>query len=85
MKEVIETFRKIGSYDRHNLTIDEPWAFNGGVGVQRYRITIELIEEDTEVYRERLQKLWDENDNHHNWGPIRGEAKRLGVEIDDKL
>lgn len=76
-----ETFRNIGSYEESNLTQKEPSCFNKEVRVERYRITVEPIVESTEIYAERLQKLWDECDNMHHLEPLRTTAKRLGVTL----
>ena len=77
----IETFRAIGSYILQQLKQNEPSCFNGIVDVEKYEITIVKIEEPKKVYKERLQKLWDECDNHHHWNPIKATAKKLGVEL----
>jgi hypothetical protein len=33
------------------------------------------------ILAERLQKLWDECDNHHHWTPLRNTAKQIGYEL----
>jgi hypothetical protein len=81
---VIETFRKIGQYELGNLTSDEPSCFNGRVSIHRYRVTVEKLEEPDEVLKERIQKLWDECDNSHHWGPLQDAAKGLGLKLDFK-
>jgi hypothetical protein len=77
----IETFQHIGEFDLRHIKQPEPSCFNGRVTVVKYRVTVEKIEEPTEVYTERLQKLWDECDNHHNWMPLEDKAKQLGVTL----
>ena len=77
----IETFRHVGDYELSNLCKSEPSCFNSYVGVEKFRITIEKIEESTEVYAARLQKLWDECDNHHDWMPLKNKAKQLGITL----
>lgn len=79
--KVIETFKELRGYWLNDLIKENPSCFNGMVDVEKYRVTIEKIEEPKEVYQERLQKLWDECDNHHHWNPLKATAKRLGVEI----
>lgn len=74
-----ETFRSLTTYHRSNMIYTESSCFNGFVNVQKYRISCELIEEPKEVYQTRLQKLWDECDNHHHWQPLKNEANKLGV------
>lgn len=77
----IETFKELAGYSLTQLKKEEPFCFNGFVSIEKYTITIEKVEEPKEVYRERLQKLWDECDNHHNWVPLKGKAKSLGIEL----
>lgn len=77
----IETFRDIGNWEMRNLTDNNPSCFNGIVRVEKFKITIEKIEEPKEVYQERLQKLWEESDNHHHHLPITNKAKHLGIEL----
>jgi hypothetical protein len=76
-----ETFREIGSFEQSNITQKEPSSFNGWVRVVKYKVTFEEIEEPIEVYRERLQKLWDECDNMRHWDPIKATAKKYGIEL----
>lgn len=76
-----ETFKKIGSYEQSNLLFKEASCFNGFVNIRKYKITIELIEESSEILAERLQKLWDECDNYHHWTPLRNTAKQIGYEL----
>lgn len=76
---VTETFRDVSGYWLDNLTRTEPSCFNGIVDVVKYRITVEKIVEDTSIYQERLQKLWEECDNYHHWEPLQNKAKELGV------
>ena len=80
--KIIETFREISGYDLIGFTQDKSSCFNGIVRIEKYKITIEKIEESKEVYKERLQKLWDECDNIHHWTPMREKAKQLGVVIE---
>ena len=76
-----DTFRKIGLYEQHNLQNKEPSCFNGNVSIRKYKVTIEPIEEPNEVLAERLQKLWDECDNHHHWTPLKKAAMQIGYEL----
>ena len=83
MKEpiVFETFREISLYEVRNLTKNEPTSINGRVNVRKYKVTIELIDEPNKVIAERIQKLWDECNNHHHWQPLIGMAKSIGYEL----
>ena len=76
-----ETFREIGSYEVSTLSKGEPTCFNGNVSIYKYRVRIERIEEPLETYRERLQKLWEEEDNHHHWSPLQNRAEALGIKL----
>ena len=77
----IETFRNPNAYWLRQLKQDEPSAFNGNVEVRKYRVTVELIDEPDDVIRARIQKLWDECDNHHHWQPLKNAAKKYGLEL----
>lgn len=76
-----ETFRNIGSYEKRQWTTNEPSCWNGVVAIQKYRVTIELVDEPKEVLAARLLKLWRECDNHHHWVPLAQAAKQLGIEL----
>ena len=77
-----ETFREPTGYTVGSMTQKEPSCFNGIVSVYRYRVTIELIEEPTEVIAARIQKLWEECDNMHHFGPLRKAAEKIGLVLD---
>lgn len=81
--KIIETFDPPGSYDLRSQS--EPSAFNGIVRVERFRITIEKIEEPIEVIGERLEKLWTNSNNHHHYYPIENKAASLGYELKGKF
>ena len=81
LKETVETFKAPFGYILTQWIRKEPSCFNGSVNVEKYSIVVERISESTEVYAERLQKLWDECDNYHNWEPLKSKAKELGVEL----
>lgn len=59
-----------------------PIAFNENVRVHKYRITAERVDEPIEVIRERIQKLWDECDNHHHLGPLQNAAEKAGFKLE---
>jgi hypothetical protein len=80
-KREFETFRKIGSFEESNLTNHNPSCFNGRVSVRKYKVTVELIEEDDQVIRDRIQKLWDECDNYHHRNPLKLVAEKHGLEL----
>lgn len=76
-----ETFTKIGVFEKSRLQSKEPSCFNGSVSIRKYKVTIEPIEEPNEVLAERIQKLWDECDNHHHWTPLKNAALQIGYEL----
>jgi hypothetical protein len=76
-----ETFRTIGNFEAAQLQEKEPSAFNSIVNIRKYRVTIELVDEPMQVLIDRLQKLWDECDNYHNWTPLKDVAKTLKYEL----
>ena len=77
----IETYRNLEGGILNQLIKKEPTCFNCCVDVEKYEITVVKIEEPKEVYKKRLQKLWDECDNYHHWTPLKSKAKELGVEL----
>lgn len=76
-----ETFLDLGTFEIGQLTQLDPSVFNGIVRVKKFRVTIEEIEESDEIIRERIQKLWDECDNLHGWGPLKTVAQRYDLEL----
>lgn len=79
--EVLETF-----FPPHHIVSglkrDEPSCFNGFVHVQRYRVTVELIEEAPEVLEARLRDLLKTTTRSDGKKEIYAEAKRLGIKLD---
>jgi len=75
---VVETFNRIGDWELNRLQFKEASCFNGITNFRRYRITVELIDEPIEILGERLEKLWVECDNHHNYQPLRAAAASIG-------
>lgn len=70
--KVLETFFK-PSFWRHEE--GNPSVFNGIVNIVKYRITVEIIEEPTEIIHARLEDLWRKSDNYHHHGPLQEAAK----------
>lgn len=75
---VIETFRSVGDFEMRGMENKEPSCFNSCVEVDKYRITVEKVEEAKEVIWARLEKLWVTADNHHNYQPLKQAAKSYG-------
>lgn len=61
-------------------------AVSGIIHIERYRITVERIEEPVEVLRARLKELWlvDERNSHH-WYAFERVAKELGMDFRAEL
>ena len=76
-----ETYNEISEYTKINLISNEPTCFNGMVRVRRYKVSVELIDEDEDIIRARIQKLWDECSNTHNWDGLKSEAKKYGLKL----
>ena len=77
----VETFRDFGASDLRNIAEPQPSCFNGWVRVRKYRVTVELIEEPTEVVHQRLIDLWDHCTNHHHAEPLKATAARYGLTL----
>jgi hypothetical protein len=77
----IETFRNIGNYELMSLSQKTPSCFNGRLSILKYRVTVEQITESDEVIRARIQKLWDECDNHHHRSVLIQAGKEYGLEL----
>lgn len=78
---VRETFGHPGTYWLSQVSDRSPSVRNGVVTYKRYRITVEEIEEPLEVLQERVQTLWSQSLNHHDWDPLRSVAKKLGFAL----
>ena len=74
-----ETFKELSYFSQMNMAEEKPYCWNGVAYIRKYRVTVELVEEPVEVLRERVQKLWDECDNFHNWDTIQKHANELGM------
>lgn len=64
------------------LLVAEPTAFNGLVRVERYRVTIERIEEPEDVIKARLQELLDLPGHIDKNKHVRKAAAKLGIKLD---
>ena len=74
-----ETFTSVNSYQVGSLKSDSPTCSNGVVRVAKYRVRVEPVDEPVEVIQARIQKLWDECDNSHHWGPLQAAAAKYGM------
>jgi len=58
-----------------------PDAYNGDVHVRKYKVTVEMIDEPIEVIQARIQDLWDNCDNSHNWKSLQYMGERYGMTL----
>lgn len=79
--KTFETFRDIGAFELQQLTQREPSCFNGMVRVEKYRVTVEKVQEPVEAIRSRLQKMWEECDNHHHREPLARAGLKYGIDL----
>ena len=84
-KIILETFRPITDYEINHLTQNEPSCFNMMVRVEKYKITVEKIEEPLDIIHKRLEKLWIEEKNYHNYAPLIQEAKKHNYIFKEKF
>lgn len=68
--KVIELFGVPWGIDTLAAGHTEPSYFNGVVTVERYRVTVEKLEEPVEVIQERIRQLWRSLTTHNIW-PLR--------------
>jgi len=64
------------------LLHNAPSAFNGQIQVERYRVTVERIDEPKEVLKERLLELLKQKGHIDKNRQVRKEAARLGINLD---
>lgn len=81
MKELI-TFRDVEGYNMNSFKQESPSCFNGMVRVEKYKITVEKIDEPIEVIQDRIISLWKKSNNHHDYYPIKACAERFGVSLE---
>jgi len=77
----IETFRDIRGYYLNELARTEPSGRNS-LNYKKYKVTVEEIEENKEIYQERLQKIY--NEKHSGFrikSEVLKEAEKLGINI----
>ena len=65
-------------------SISSPRVFNGFCLIRKFRVTVEEVEENEEVLRERLRDLWNRRSelrlgHSDNINAMMKEAKRLGI------
>lgn len=78
--KVVETFYNSWGWGLSQFTGNHsaPSSFNDSVTFRKYRVTVELIDEPVEILQERLEKLWADCDNHHQWMPLENAARSIG-------
>lgn len=68
-------------HDRIEALRNKPSVWNGVANVERYRITVERVDEDPAVIHQRILELWDTSDNMHHVGPLRAAATKHGLDL----
>ncbi len=63
---------------------DKPFVLNGEAHVRKYRVRIELMPESRAAIGKRIQKMYDESTNMHDYLPLREEAEKIGYTIKRK-
>jgi hypothetical protein len=76
---VVETFRD-PEWAVRSMVSDRPSAINF-LSYRRYRITVEEIDEPTEVLVARLQDMWERADGLREAERIGTEAQHLGASL----
>lgn len=81
----LETYKVFTKHQIEMMINEIPQCWNQEVFVKRYRITIEEIPESNEVLGARLEKLWEETENMHDYGPLQEYAKSIGYVYQKKF
>lgn len=64
------------------LLVEAPTAFNGIVRVERYRVTVERVEEPDDVLKARLHELLKQKGHIDKNKQVRKAAAKLGIKLD---
>jgi hypothetical protein len=83
-EKTFDTFRELEPFDIRQLMQNDPSCGNGMVRIQKYRVTVEKVEEPLEVLHARLRKLWDECSNHHHREPLLRMGRKHGIDLHKK-
>lgn len=79
---VIETFwNPTASLESTSRIHDAPFCINETVGIFKFKITVEQVDEPAEVLQERLRDLWRKCANHHHFTHMKQMGKALGIEL----
>lgn len=81
----IETFRDPRGWTIQNMEQKEPSCFNGCASVYRWRVTVEKIVEPVEVIQDRLENLYRESGNYHDYDALMRVAKSIGYTFTGKF
>lgn len=81
MKVILETFGNPEEQIKR-LVVEAPTAFNGIVRVERYRVTVERIEEPADVLKARLNELLERKGHIDKNKQVRKAAAKLGIKLD---
>jgi len=80
-KIVFDTFVHPTERSLSDFRQKDPSCFNGIVRVQKYRITVEPIDEDIEVVHSRLIELWLMCNNSHRAHDLSLYAEKIGLDL----
>lgn len=78
---VIETFFPIEDYEILNWENYQPSCVNGSLNIEKYRITIEKIDEPKQIIKDRLRLLLRKCKNFHHYEAFQKKAKKLNIKI----
>jgi hypothetical protein len=79
--DTFETFGNPSEKLQHFLD-DQPSVTNGEVRVERYRVTVERIDESEDVLKQRLVTLLEQRGHIDKNKAVRAKAKQLGITLD---
>ena len=80
-KVVFETFKAFNDHDISRLEEVVPSCSMGFVSVKKYKVTIEEIVEEKDVYCKRIQDLYDKSKYKHHTDPLREAAAEFGYTL----
>lgn len=81
MSVVFETFGNPEEQIKR-LLVEAPTAFNGIVRVERFRVTVERIDEPENVLKARLCELLEQKGYIDKNKQVRKAAAKLGIKLD---
>lgn len=80
-REVLYTFKNIEPYNLKSLIVEEPFANNKEIGAVKYKITVEVIEDDISDVKDRLERLLRSSAYKEVISKIYKKAKELDITL----